>query len=180
MKIPSWSALTLCLVLVGGCVPDNGQPNATAPATAQSPDSSAATPASPSPALTAESIAQSGTPVGTQSGRFVAGEHSTQGTVRLVTQNGQTTIELGEDFVTSELGPDLVVILHRSSDVIGSTQPPAYPINAGDYVVVAPLQQFQGAQRYVVPADVNLADYRSVGIWCRKFNAMFGAAALGS
>jgi hypothetical protein len=76
------------------------------------------------------------------------------------------------------LGPDLVVILHRSEDVIGSTTPPAYPINEGDYVVLAPLQQFKGAQSYPIPDTINLADYRSVGIWCRKFNATFGAAAL--
>ncbi|MFM7425133.1 MAG: DM13 domain-containing protein [Elainella sp.] len=113
-----------------------------------------------------------------KTGTLMSGEHPTQGTVRLVTENNQSWIELGPDFATSELGPDLVVILHRSADVLGSTQPPAYPINEGDYVVIAPLQAFNGAQRYAIPANVNLADYQSAGIWCRRFNAMFGSATL--
>jgi hypothetical protein len=113
-----------------------------------------------------------------KTGTFVSGEHPTQGTVRLVVRADQASIELGSDFETSELGPDLVVILHRSDNVIGSTQPPAYPIQEGDYVVLAPLKQFKGAQSYVIPASVDLSNYRSAGIWCRQFNAMFGAATL--
>ncbi|HBL11330.1 MAG TPA: electron transfer protein with DM13 domain protein [Cyanobacteria bacterium UBA11162] len=113
-----------------------------------------------------------------KSGTFVSGEHSTQGTVQIVIKNGKPVLELNEAFKTSEMGPDLVVILHRSSDVIGSTKPPAYPIQQSDYVIIAPLQKFSGAQSYSIPDNVNLADYQSVAIWCRKFNATFGAAAL--
>lgn len=131
---------------------------------------------SPTPAAMAD-VMQPGNPLA-KTGKLSSGEHPTQGSVRLVTENNQSWIELGPDFATSELGPDLVVILHRSADVLGSTQPPAYPINEGDYVVIAPLQSFTGAQRYTIPAAVNLADYQSAGIWCRRFNAMFGAATL--
>ncbi len=111
-------------------------------------------------------------------GSFVSGEHPTLGTVRLVSEKEQTFIELDSDFKTSEMGPDLVVILHRSSDVIGSTNPPAYPIQEGDYVIVAPLRQFSGTQRYVVPEEINVTEYKSIAIWCRKFNATFGAAVV--
>lgn len=111
-------------------------------------------------------------------GSFVSGEHETKGSVSLVSEEGQNFIELDSDFQTSELGPDLVVILHREADVIGSTNPPAYPLKEGDYVVIAPLSQYSGAQRYQIPDNINLADYKSVGIWCRKFNATFGAAVL--
>jgi hypothetical protein len=110
----------------------------------------------------------------------VSGEHSTQGTVRLVSENGKIFLELDQAFKTSTMGPDLVVILHRSSDVLGSTQPPAYALKEGDYTLLAPLQKFSGAQRYAIPATVNLSDYQSVAIWCRKFNATFGAAKLMS
>lgn len=113
-----------------------------------------------------------------KSGMFVAGEHPTTGTVQIVTENNQQFVQLGADFKTSEMGPDLVVILHRAADVLGSTRPPAYPLEEGTYLVLAPLQQFQGAQRYAIPANVNLADYASAAIWCRKFNATFGAATL--
>ncbi|MGK7956423.1 MAG: DM13 domain-containing protein [Crocosphaera sp.] len=115
-------------------------------------------------------------PTNVKVGSFVSGEHPTEGTVRLVSEEGQTLIELDSDFKTSEMGPDLVVILHRSSDVIGSTNPPAYPLKEGDYVVVAPLSQFSGTQQYIVPEDIKTAEYQSVAIWCRKFNATFGAA----
>ncbi len=111
-------------------------------------------------------------------GSFVSGEHTTQGNARLVSEKGKTFIELDSNFKTSELGPDLVVILHRSPDVIGSTNPPAYPIKSGDYAVVAPLRKFSGTQRYLIPDSIKLAEYKSVGIWCRKFNAIFGAAVL--
>jgi hypothetical protein len=119
-----------------------------------------------------------GQELGIKVGSFVSGEHETKGNVRLVSEKGQTFIELDSNFKTSELGPDLVVILHRSRDVIGSTNPPAYPLKEGDYVVVAPLRQFSGIQRYLIPDSINLAEYKSVGIWCRKFNATFGAAVL--
>jgi hypothetical protein len=78
------------------------------------------------------------------------------------------------------MGPDLVVILHRSSDVLSTTKPPAFPLKEGDYVILAPLKQFSGAQEYAIPSTVNLADYQSAAIWCRKFNATFGTAKLVS
>ncbi|WP_427160427.1 DM13 domain-containing protein [Aliinostoc sp. HNIBRCY26] len=113
-----------------------------------------------------------------KSGSFVSGEHTTQGNVNIVTQNGQTFIELEQSFKTSSSGPDLVVVLHRSPNVIGSTRPPAYSLKRGDYLVIAPLRKFRGTQRYFIPQNVNLADYQSVAIWCRKFNATFGSATL--
>lgn len=171
MKLKFWLVFGIASVLMVGCTVGNvGQsPEPSTPQSSESPTASA-TSTSPDVSQAAQTVERSGT--------FVSGEHSTQGTVRLVAQNGQALIELGEDFETSELGPDLVVILHRSADVIGSTYPPAYPINEGDYVILAPLQRFRGAQSYVIPDTINLADYQSAGIWCRKFNAMFGAAAL--
>ncbi len=110
-------------------------------------------------------------------GSFVSGEHPTQGTVRLINENGQHYVELADNFQTNP-GPDLFVILHRSDDVIGSTVPPAYPIREGDYVTIAPLQQVSGTQRYDLPASLNVDDYASVAIWCRQFNAIFGSASL--
>lgn len=113
-----------------------------------------------------------------KSGQFESGEHPTSGTVQLVEENGTLLLELDESFQTSSNGPDLVVILHRSDDVLGGTEPPAYPIEAGEYVILAPLQEFSGSQRYAIPDDINVEEYRSAAIWCRQFNATFGAAVL--
>lgn len=111
-------------------------------------------------------------------GNFVAGEHPTKGSVQIINQNGKRFLQLDRQFETSTSGPDLVVVLHRSANVLGETKPPAYALQQGSYVILAPLKQFNGAQTYEIPADVNLDDYKSAAIWCRRFNATFGAASL--
>ncbi len=116
-----------------------------------------------------------------KAGTFKSGEHPTSGMVRIVNENGKYFLELANDFKTFDMGPDLHVILHRSADVLGSTTPPAYALKEdGSYVILDRLQQFKGAQRYAIPESVNLSDYASAVIWCRQFNATFGAATLGS
>ncbi|MEO1147184.1 MAG: DM13 domain-containing protein [Cyanobacteria bacterium J06638_22] len=123
-------------------------------------------------------VAQAETAV-LRTGMFVDGEHPTQGSVQIVEQDGERVLEFGEDFQT-DAGPDLVVVLHRSADVIGESTPPAFPINEEDYVVLEPLQGVAGTQQYMIPADINLEDYQSAAIWCREFNATFGSASLES
>lgn len=125
----------------------------------------------------ASSAQSQGSPL-MKSGTFVSGEHTTQGTVSITTKDGESFLELEQSFKTSESGPDLVVILHRSNNVIGSTKPPSYPLKKGEYVILAPLKKSSGAQTYPIPNNINLASYKSVGIWCRQFNATFGAANL--
>lgn len=132
----------------------------------------AETPVNPAP-----TVAPASTTV-LKSGNFESGEHPTQGTAQLVQQDGQTFLELDESFQTSTSGPDLFVILHRSDNVLGNSKPPVYPLNEGEYVIIAPLQEYSGAQRYAIPADINVDEFRSAGIWCRQFNATFGAALL--
>lgn len=106
------------------------------------------------------------------SGSFKAAEHPTQGKVSIVTEKGKRFLEFDQTF-KSDSGPDLYVILHRSD------APPQYGIKQKDYVSIARLQKTSGTQRYNIPDNVNLADFRSVAVWCRKFNATFGYAPLG-
>ncbi len=112
-----------------------------------------------------------------RSGSFVTGEHETTGTAQIVERAGKRVLELDAAFATTA-GPDLVVILHRSADVIGSTQSPAHSIQPSDWLLLAPLQQSSGAQSYEIPDTVNLDEFQSAAIWCRQFNATFGAASL--
>jgi hypothetical protein len=125
-------------------------------------------------------LTQSKQSTATKIGNFVSGEHTTQGTASITRKNGQSFVELDKSFKTSSSGPDLVVILHRSDNVIGSTKPPSYSLKKGDYVVLGRLQKFSGAQSYAIPKNINLANYKSAVIWCRKFNATFGAAKLSN
>jgi Electron transfer DM13 len=165
MKLKYFLTFSIAILLVAGCSREASvnQP----PATAVTQPAASST---ESQSFSKSDVVKSGT--------FVSGEHSTQGTVRILNKDGKTYLELDRSFKTSNMGPDLVVILHRSDNVLGSTKPPSYPINQSDYVIISRLQKFTGAQIYPIPENVNLADYKSAGIWCRKFNATFGVATL--
>ena len=47
-----------------------------------------------------------------------------------------------------------------------------------DFVSLGPLQGNVGSQNYEVPAETDLTRYRSVVIWCDRFDSAFGAAPL--
>ncbi len=113
----------------------------------------------------------------TRRGNFVNAEHPTRGVATISNRNGQNVIEFDSSFRTDS-GPDLFVILHRSNDIVGTSRPPAYPINEGDYIAIAPLKSTTGQQTYPLPSNINPSEYRSVAVWCRQFNATFGAAFL--
>lgn len=106
------------------------------------------------------------------SGQFVTVDqsHATTGTARIVEKDGQRFIEFDADFDTAR-GPAVQVVLHTGNSVPVS-------LTEGDYVSVGDLQSFEGAQRYSIPADINLEDYESVAIWCAEFNVTFGFADL--
>jgi hypothetical protein len=106
-----------------------------------------------------------------QAGQFVAAEHPTEGTAQIVTENGKRYLVLDAAFVT-DAGPDLFVLLHREA------MPQTY--EAQNYLSLGMLQQTQGEQRYAIPDDVDVNDFRSAVIWCRQFNATFGYAPFGS
>lgn len=110
----------------------------------------------------------------TMSGTFVAAEKPTAGMARIVTENGHRYLELDSAFSTSEQGPDLHVLLDTSP------MPPQTYQDPGSYVNLGKLQKFSGTQRYPIPDAINLADFKSVVIWCRMANATFGYATLGS
>lgn len=122
--------------------------------------------ANPAPVPIAQSMAK---PSVSKSGNFVASEHPTTGMAQIVTVNGKRYLDFSQSFKTDQ-GPDLFVLLHRSST------PTAY--KAGDYVSLGRLSRVSGSQRYAIPASVDLKNVRSVVIWCRQFNATFGYAKL--
>jgi|GEM_PF-1273387 len=105
------------------------------------------------------------------SNKFVAvgSDIQTQGTFKVVEEDGKQYIEFSDDFEVSE-GPDLDVILHKDPVVEAS-------IAEEDYIVLAPIESLTGAQRYEVPEDVDLNDYASVAVWCKEFNVTFNYAS---
>ncbi len=106
-----------------------------------------------------------------KSGMFVAAEHPTQGAVSIINEKGKRYLEFDKTF-KSDMGPDLYVILHRAAAL------PNSGLKQQDYTTIGRLQKVSGTQRYIIPNNVNLANYRTVAVWCRSFNATFGYALL--
>jgi len=105
-------------------------------------------------------------------GRFRSGEHDTSGRAALLRlSDGRRFVRL-ERFSTSN-GPAVRVWLS------------AAPAGAGDdtvagapHVDLGGLKANHGNQNYRVPASADLGRYRSVVIWCRRFDVVFGSAGL--
>ena len=106
-----------------------------------------------------------------KSGMFVAAEHPTQGAVSIIKENGRRYLVFDKTF-KSDMGPDLYVILHRAAIL------PKGGLKKQDYATIGRLQKVSGTQRYAIPNNINLANYRTVAVWCRSFNATFGYALL--
>jgi hypothetical protein len=81
---------------------------------------------------------------------------------------------LQPDFKTSDLDPDLRLVLHRLKDVICFTTSPNFPMKEQELFLVDRL----AVAGNVTLSYLDLANYQSVAIWCYAFNATFGAAKL--
>ena len=98
--------------------------------------------------------------------------HDTKGRVTIYSlPNGSRVLRLTE-FATSN-GPDVRVYLVAADDATDN----ATVTNAG-FVELAALKGNKGDQNYGLPASVDLARYRTVTIWCRRFGVNFGSAPL--
>ena len=121
---------------------------------------------------TAQTVAQTPDAASVKaSGTFIDAEHPTKGTASIITENGKKYIQFDNQF-KSDSGPDIFVILHKDDEL------PITGIKEADYVSIAPLKKTSGTQKYEIPENVDLANFKSVAIWCRQFNATFGYAVL--
>lgn len=106
------------------------------------------------------------------SGQFHNGAHETKGTATVFQlADGKKTLRL-TDFATSN-GPDVHVYLVASNDAKDNNT----VTNAG-FIDVGTLKGNIGDQNYDLPAGVDLAKYRAVTIWCKRFGVNFGTAPL--
>jgi hypothetical protein len=177
MTTKNFSLATAAVVLILGCtsIPANSQKTSQAE-TISTPASSTSVPSAPVASTPVETNTKAG--VKSRSGSFISAEHTTNGKAKVVQENGTYFIELDEGFMTSENGPDLFVILHRSPNILNISKPPDYAIAENDYALIAPLKSFNGKQRYEIPKNIQPDSFKSIAIWCRKFNATFGFAPL--
>jgi hypothetical protein len=84
---------------------------------------------------------------------------------------GRRVLRLSE-FETSN-GPDVQVYLVKAN---GSK--PEAAVKRGAFVSVGGLKGNIGDQNYEIPSNVDLDNYDSVTIWCRRFGVNFGTAIL--
>ena len=113
-------------------------------------------------------------PVLLSSSEWISLGHPGTGTVLVYRQPDGSHVIRFEDLAVSN-GPDLLVILSTSPLVFDQN---AY--SAVEYLSLGDLKGNKGNQNYEVPADVNLEDYPTVAIWCRRFNYTFNAADIHS
>lgn len=105
-------------------------------------------------------------------GEFHAGAHETKGTAAIFRlADGQRTLRL-TNFETSN-GPDVHVYLVAAADAKDNDT-----VKTAGFVELGSLKGNIGDQNYDVPANVDLAKYRAVTIWCARFNVNFGTAPL--
>ena len=123
-------------------------------------------PTSPEGAGTTTTVAPG--PVTLSVGAFVSHDHPTAGTAKVLEVDGQQFVRF-EDLVTDN-GPDLIVVLSRNEA--------SSPDVGDDYLDLGALKGNIGNQNYEIPEGVDVADYRSVAVWCRRFSVSFGAAPL--
>ena len=144
-------------------------PEPTSSTSTAEPVGGASSPARPtSPATTVVSV-----PVAERGGAFISLEHSTSGTATVYRLSGGRRVLRLEDLHTSN-GPALFVYL--------SANPAGGPNGEFDdtYFDLGGLKGNIGSQNYEIPADVDPGRYRSVVIWCDRFDAAFGAADLAA
>lgn len=141
--------------------------------TVDEPPPVAAVPAATSGA--AATAAPSAEPVLLAQGTFIGHEHATSGTAQVVrAPDGSRYLRL-ENLDTSN-GPLLKVWLTDAPVRPGKDG--WYAFDDGRHVDLGPLKGNKGSQNYVLPAEVELSQYRSVSIWCARFHVSFGAAEL--
>ena len=111
-------------------------------------------------------------PVKLSQGQFHNGAHETKGTATIFqAADGQKTLRLS-DFQTSN-GPDVHVYLIAAEDAKDSET-----VKRVGFLELGSLKGNIGDQNYDLPANVDLAKYRAVTIWCNRFSVNFGTAPL--
>lgn len=106
------------------------------------------------------------------SGQFHSGAHETKGTATVYQAiDGKKTLRL-TNFETSN-GPDVHVYLVAAEDAKDNDT-----VTKAGFVDIGSLKGNIGDQNYDLPANTDLAKYRAVTIWCKRFGVNFGTAPL--
>lgn len=105
-------------------------------------------------------------------GTWVDKKYSISGGWSIEKQGDQHVIKFSDDFKTKG-GPDLKVFLSPQTieDVTGKTA-------TLDSIMIAILRQTSGAQEYVLPATIDVSQFKSLLIHCEAYSVLWGGANL--
>jgi hypothetical protein len=107
-----------------------------------------------------------------ESGRFYSILHPTEGTATIYQMGDGTRVLRFTSFSTSN-GPDVHVYMVAADDAKD-----AATVQKAGFVDLGVIKGNIGDQNYTLGSDLDLAKYRAVSIWCKRFSVNFGAAAL--
>lgn len=108
----------------------------------------------------------------THVGTWTKKSQSINGSWRIVETDEGRFLELDEGFRTRR-APDLKLFLSPLD---------ADSINAGnatsDSVLIAKLKKARGAQRYALPADIDVEQFRTLVLHCEQYTKLWGVSSL--
>jgi hypothetical protein len=109
-----------------------------------------------------------------ETGKFHGQVHATSGRATVYQEaDGKLVLRL-TNFKTSN-GPDVHVILVATKDAMDDAN---FLKDNTEKVELGKLKGNEGDQNYEIPAETDLTKFRTVSIYCERFNANFGAAPL--
>jgi hypothetical protein len=106
------------------------------------------------------------------SGQFYSILHPTAGTATIYQMGDGSRVLRFTDFSTSN-GPDVHVYMVAADDAKD-----AAAVEKAGFIDLGVIKGNIGDQNYTFGNDLDLAKYRAVSIWCKRFSVNFGAAAL--
>jgi hypothetical protein len=107
-----------------------------------------------------------------ESGTFFGVIHPTAGTATIYRLADGDRVLRFTNFSTSN-GPDVHVYLVAAENAKDSAT-----VKNADFIDLGVIKGNIGDQNYTLGNDVDLAKYRVVSIWCKRFSVNFGAAPL--
>lgn len=109
---------------------------------------------------------------GAKAGTWVDKQYSIKGGWSIEKKGDEHVIKFSEDFLTKS-GPDLKVFLSPQTieEVTGRTA-------TTDSVLISVLQQVSGTQEYVIPASIDVSQFKSLLIHCEAYSVLWGGSNL--
>jgi hypothetical protein len=109
-----------------------------------------------------------------EAGKFYSILHPTEGTATIYRLSDGSRILRLTNFKTSN-GPDVHIYMVAANDAKDNEA-----VEKAGFIDLGVIKGNIGDQNYTLGPDFDLAKYRAVSVWCKRFSFNFGAAPLSS